>query len=72
MVFKAQLLGAIVQDVARYDVRDIQASIVEREEQQRVRDELLASIGARRTFSVGAASSRGPTGTRTRASRRRW
>jgi hypothetical protein len=62
MVFKAQLLGAIVQDVARYDVRDIQASIVEREEQQRVRDELLGSLGAVRTFSVGAAIVAGPDG----------
>jgi hypothetical protein len=61
-VFKAQLLGAIVEDVARYGVRDMHTSIVEREEQQRLRDELLASLGAVRTFSVGAAVATGRDG----------
>jgi hypothetical protein len=60
-VFKAQLLGAIVEDVARYGVR-VHTSIVEREEQQRLRDELLASLGAVRTFSVGAAVATGRNG----------
>ena len=62
VLFEAQLLGAVVQDVARYDVRDTQKSIVERDEQERIRDELLASLGALRTFSVGAAVVAGPDG----------
>jgi len=70
-VFKARLLGGMAYDIDRYDVRDIHKGIVEREEQQRVHDELLASLGALRTFSVGAAVATGPTGSLTPGRRRR-
>jgi hypothetical protein len=55
VMFGAQFAGALLQDIARWNTGDVQRSLVEREELQRIRNELLASLGVVRTFTAGAA-----------------